>query len=178
MSNPFFSPDGELFPSGALLWPVYPNWRVKTGKRRRSVRWSPHFPSFKSLSTAAELTRSRSGEFKSQLDAPFRAIKTQEEEKKNCHFSIKQARIKFRSPGSSSSFFPEQCACARVLRLSCSARLDSTREAASTIVRGIQRGENRRSSDASTSRRSGERRRRVCKGLGTEGGEGGRGLAI
>lgn len=33
------------------------------------------------------------------------------------------------------------------------------------------RGENRRSSDASTSRRSGGRRR-VCKGLGTEGGEG------
>lgn len=98
-------------------------------------------------------------------------------------------QIKFRFPGSSS--FPEPLcvrACVRMrppTLLLCSlicVRVLTQLEVGSTIVRGIQRGENRGRSDASTSRRCGgrrktRRRRRVCKGLGT-GGVGGAGFGF
>lgn len=104
----------------------------------------------------------------------FEPSKPKKKKKINCHLRLahQTSRIKSRSPGSSSSssFFPEQRACARVLRLSCSARLDSTREAASTIA-GYRE---ERTGGVLTPPPAGgaEGGGGVCKGLGTEGGEG------
>lgn len=109
-------PCGELFSSDALLWFVYPNCRVKTGMRSRRL-FSPHFSFFKSLSTAAELTWSLAGEFKSQLDAPWKPKEEKKNSLEDCALKnnkINKKIIKFRSPGSSSSLFAEPCVRASV----------------------------------------------------------------
>lgn len=131
--NPVFSPGDERFPPARSSCLFIRTRGVKTGKRCWRLLLSQHFSFFKSLSAAAELTWSRAGEFKSQLDS--RLHQDQRRRRESCQVrALNKPKLNFSLPAAVALSFSQPRVCARACASSDSpsllvhmcARLDST----------------------------------------------------